>query len=140
MGETRLILIDTNVFLELLLGREKAEDCEALLDAVSKGEIEAVVTHFTVHAVEATLGAGQALITFLRSLESSEGLYVYETGISEEISTAMLAPKIGLDFDDALQYYASKRLGVEAIVSFDKHLDDLDIPRTEPSGFIKQRR
>jgi predicted nucleic acid-binding protein len=29
-----LILIDTNVFLELLLGRKRAEECERLLDLV----------------------------------------------------------------------------------------------------------
>ncbi len=45
-----MILLDTNVFLELMLGQSGAADCEVLLRAVAKGRIEAVVTHFTVQA------------------------------------------------------------------------------------------
>jgi len=122
-----------------MLGQSKAADCEALLDAVSKGKIEAVVTHFTVHAVEAVLSSGEALLTFLRNLENSLGLTVFETGVAEEISVAMFTKRESLNFDDALQYYVAKRLGAEAIVSYDKHFDKLDVPRIEPSHFIKKR-
>jgi predicted nucleic acid-binding protein len=44
-----------------------------------------------------------------------------------------------LDFDDALQYYVAKRLGAEAIVSYDRHFDKLDVPRIEPSTLIKKK-
>lgn len=121
-----------------MLGQSKAAECEELLDAISKGRIEAVVTHFTVHAVEAVLGSGEPLITFLRNLENSLGLSVFETGVTEEISAAMLTKRESLDFDDALQYYVAKRLGAQAIVSFDKHFDKLDVPRIEPSRLIKK--
>lgn len=134
-----MILLDTNVFLELMLGQRKAKDCEALLDAVSRGKIEAVVTHFTVHAVEAVLGSGEPLLTFLRNVENSLGLTVFETGIAEEISAGMLTKAHSLDFDDALQYYVAKRLGAEAIVSYDKHFDKLDIPRVEPSKLTSKQ-
>ncbi len=135
-----MILLDTNVFLELLLGQSRADDCEALLSAVSKGRIEAVITHFTVHAVEAVLGSGEPILTFLRNLDNSLGLTVFETGVADEMSAAMLTERESLDFDDALQYYVAKRLGVEAIVSYDKHFDKLDVPRTEPSHLIKKTR
>jgi len=48
-----LILLDTNIFLELLLDQKRAAECENLLDLISKGRMEAAITHFTVHAVEA---------------------------------------------------------------------------------------
>lgn len=121
-----------------MLGQSKAADCEALLNAVSKGTIEAVVTHFSVHAVAAVLGSGEALLKFLRNLENSVALTVFETGVSDEISAAMLTKRESLDFDDALQYYVAKRLGVQAIVSYDKHFDKLDVPRTEPSQLIRK--
>jgi predicted nucleic acid-binding protein len=35
-----------------------------------------------------------------------------------------------------MQYYLAKKLGVEAIVSYDKHFDVVDIRRKEPSGFL----
>jgi predicted nucleic acid-binding protein len=135
-----LILLDTNIFLELILGQRRAADCEALLNAISKGRIEAVVTHFSVHAVEAVLGSGEPLLRFLRNIENSVALTVFETGVSDEMSAAMLTKGKSLDFDDALQYYVAKRLGAEAIVSYDKHFDKLDLPRTEPSQLIKKAR
>jgi len=51
----------------------------------------------------------------------------------------MLTKRESLDFDDALQYYVAKRLGAEAIVSFDRHFDKLDVPRIEPSSLLKKR-
>ena len=49
--------------------------------------------------------------------KSSEGLHVSETSISEEETIAVLAGKMGKDFDDALQYYVAKKEGASAIVS-----------------------
>ncbi len=60
------------------------------------------------------------------------GLYVFDTTLADEVSAAILTGGIKLDFDDAIQYYAAKKLGAEAIVSFDHDFDDLDIPRLEP--------
>ena len=34
---------------------------------------------------------------------------------------ALITQKIGLDFNDTLQYYVAKKLGVDALVSFDEH-------------------
>jgi predicted nucleic acid-binding protein len=131
-----LILLDTNIFLELLLDQKRAAECESLLDLISKGRMEATVTHFAVHAVEAALGNRDDLIAFLRNLEHSVGLSVYNTSLSDEMAIALIAQKIGLDFDDALQYYVAKELGVDAIVSFDEHFDRLDIRRLEPRNLL----
>jgi predicted nucleic acid-binding protein len=137
MVETRLILLDTNIFLELLLNQRRAEECEKLLELVSKGQTEATVTHFSVHAVEAIVGDAKSLASFLRNLEHSLGLSVYDTTTSDEMAAALISQEIGLDFDDTLQYYAAKRLGADAIVSFDEHFDKLDIRRVEPHDLLR---
>ncbi len=134
-----MILLDTNIFLELQLGRERAADCEELLNATSAGKIETTATHFAIHAVEAILRGSEPITTFLRNLENSQGLYIYETSIADEIATAMLSKSLKRDFDDALQYYTAKKLGADAIVSYDKHFDGLDIPRIEPPEALKLR-
>ena len=131
-----MLLIDTNVFLELMLGRERADECERFLDKVSSGELEAAVSKFTVHAVEALLNDPNLILAFLRNVQNSLGLSVYETSLDDEIATSMLMDKLKLDFDDALQYYIAKKLRVEAIVSYDKHFDRVDIQRKEPSAFL----
>ncbi len=131
-----MLLLDTNIFLELLLGQKKARECEKLLASISDGKTEAVVTHFTAHAVEAALGRGEPLTKFLRNLEFSVGMYVYDTSLEEEMSIGILASEIKRDFDDTLQYYVAKKLGASGIVSFDKHFDGLDIPRLEPAKIV----
>ena len=135
-----MILVDTNVFLELLLGQKRAGECQRLLESLSRGEVEGVVTHFSVHAVEAVLGGGDALTAFLRNLERSAGLYIYDSDISDETAAGLMAEKIGRDFDDSLQYYVAKKLGAESIVSFDRHFDDLDVPRLEPASVLGRVR
>lgn len=133
-----MILLDTNIFLELLLDRKGASDCEHLLSTISTGKIEAVTTHFTVHAIEVLLRIEERVMPFLRNLENSKGLYVYDTGISEEIAASILSKRLKRDFDDTIQYYTAKRLGAEAIVSYDKHFDGLDIPRVEPPQILRE--
>jgi len=132
-----LILLDTNIFLELLLDQKRATDCEELLQLISKGKTEAAVTHFAVHAVEAVIGDPNSLATFLGNLEHSAGLSIYDTNLSDEMAAALITQKIDLDFDDTLQYYVAKKLGVDALVSFDKHFDKVDIRRIEPRDLLR---
>ncbi|MBO3831847.1 MAG: type II toxin-antitoxin system VapC family toxin [Candidatus Brockarchaeota archaeon] len=131
-----MLLVDTNIFLELFLGQEKAEECEKFLQKISDGELEAVVSKFTIHAVEAILNNPSLILAFLRNVHGSLGLNVYETSLEDEMASSMLMDKIKLDFDDSLQYYVAKKLGVEAIVSYDKHFDALDVARREPAELL----
>jgi len=131
-----MLLIDANVFIELFLGQEKAEECERFLEKVSSGELEAIVSKFTIHAIEAILNDSTLILTFLRNIQGSLGLNVYETSMEDEMAASMLMDKVKLDFDDTVQYYLAKKLGVKAIVSYDKHFDKVDIKRKEPSEFL----
>jgi len=131
-----MLLVDTCIFLELLLNQSRAQECGEFLDKIAKGELAAVVTTFTIHAMEAIINEADTILSFLRNILASKGLYVYTTTISDEIAAAILMSKIKRDFDDTLQYYVAKKLGVEAIVSFDKHFDGLDIPRKEPRDYL----
>lgn len=130
-----MMLIDTNIFLEALLGRARASQCRALLDRLAAGGLDGVVTHFSIHSIEAILErSGGDVTAFLRTVDQTAGLYVYDTSIADEIGASLLTKTTKVDFDDALQYYVAKKMGADAIVSFDRHFDGLDVPRVEPSG------
>jgi len=131
-----MLLVDTCIFLELLLNQSRAQECREFLDKIARGELEAIVTTFTIHAIEAIINEADTILSFLRNIMASKGLYVYITTISDEIAASILMGKIKRDFDDTLQYYVAKKLGVEAIVSFDKHFGGLDIPRKEPRDYL----
>ena len=127
-----MILIDANIYLEVALGQEKAGDCASLLSAISQGKLQATVTSFSMHAVEAALRNGTRTAEFLENVQNSRGLRVYATTIAEEQFASALAEKIGRDFDDSLQYFVAKKVGAKAIVSLDGHFNRLDLPRFAP--------
>ncbi len=133
-----MILIDANIFLEVLLDRKKAHECEALLNRVSKGEEQAVVSYFSIHGIESFMGSGRALTEFLQNLAASRGLSIQQADLSEEIAVSLLFVSIRRDFDDSLQYYLAKKTGSRCIVSFDAHFDGLDIQRVEPAELLDE--
>jgi len=112
-----MLLVDANISLELFLGQKKADECQPFLNKISSGELEADVSKFTIHTIEATLNNSAQILTFLRNLQGSLGLTIYETSIEDEIATSPLMNKVKLDFDDALHHHLAKKLGVKAIVS-----------------------
>jgi len=88
--------------------------------------------------VEASIRKMDHLAEFLQNIESSKGLQVSDTSVSEERSITSLAKKMGKDFDDAVQYYVATKTGSSAIVSFDRHFDGLDLPRLTPKEALKR--
>jgi hypothetical protein len=45
-------------------------------EEISSGELEAVVSKFTIHAIEVTLNDSALILAFLRNVEGSLGLVV----------------------------------------------------------------
>lgn len=134
---TETYLVDTNIFLELLLDQERADECQELLDAASSGEVSCVVTRFTVHAVEGMLGSKLDVTrTFLKNLENSIGIEVHATSIKEERQALRAADGNGLDFDDGIQYWMAREQDVDAIISFDTDFDNIDIDRKAPEQVL----
>ena len=131
-----MFVVDTNIFLETMLDQNRADECEAFLKKMARGELSGVVSRFSIHAIEAIVGKGEMIGTFLRDVNSSIGLRVYDTDTPDEITVALFQETSKLDFDDALQYYVVKKLGAEGIVSFDRDFDNLDIKRFEPNQII----
>jgi predicted nucleic acid-binding protein len=122
--------------LESALVQSRQAECDALLYAISMGKIEATIAHFTLHEVCGILDDSSRAAEFLRLVESPIGFRVFDTALSEEIAIAILAEKIGLDFEDTLQYFVARKVGAKSIVSFDKHLNKVDIARKEPSQIL----
>jgi predicted nucleic acid-binding protein len=133
-----LYLIDTNIFLEILLAQEKKDECIALFKEIENDNISAAVTKFSIHSIEVIMGnyrLTDELRIFLESLSELKSLHIYTTNISDEIN-AIDEMELGLDFDDALQVSAARALNAE-IISFDKHFNNLEgIQRLNPSDVV----
>ena len=77
-------------------------------------------------------GKQEALKKFLLSLLAYKGLQIYDTTIKDEVKAIEIALQRKLSMDDALQYSSALSTNAEAIISFDKHFNNLEIPRIEP--------
>ena len=102
-----MYLIDTNIFLEVLLDREKREECERFLKKIENGEIFGIVTSFTLHSIAIILEKLGSLEDYKKFLEIIKGfisLVIYSTNPEDEIKICEIAEKYNLTFDDALHY------------------------------------
>ena len=131
-----MYLVDTNVFLEVLLDQKRANECEEIIQKFNRGILTAYVSSFTIHSIEVILEKNnrlEVLKYFLKDLLESKGLKRFDTTTAEEIGVLDIAKRLNLDFDDAINYFICKSLKL-GIVSFDKHFDKTDIKRVEPAS------
>lgn len=131
-----MYLVDTNIFLEVLLAGSRKNECIQFLTAVKNGVKVGVITDFSVHSILVIMegvGKREQLKIFLGSLLAYKGLRVYATELTDEIEAIDVSYDVKMDLNDAIQYHVASKLKAEAIVSFDKHFDGLRIPRLEPS-------
>jgi predicted nucleic acid-binding protein len=131
-----MYLIDANIILEVLYKRDRWRECSDFLAMVKRGIIKAYILHFTLHGISAILGKPELALKFLSEIITWHGLIIVDSSIEDEIMACELANKVGLDFDDGLQYYYAKKLGVN-IVSLDKDFDKTDLRRLEPMDILK---
>lgn len=133
-----MFLIDTNIFLEVMLARAKRKACVEFLESVKIGREKAAVTDFTIYSIMVILhgrGKLRELDRFLRSLSAYKGLTLYATSLEDKLGAVELAINNEFDVDDAVQYASARSIAAKAIVSLDKDFDGHDIPRRDPANF-----
>src|SRR3989338_1583513 len=103
-----MYLLDTNIFLELILNRKNQADCEKLFEAIQDKTIKAICTRFSIYSVCILLSKDKKTLLaakFFEYLASLENLVVVNTTMQDEIKILKLVEETKLDFDDCLQYF-----------------------------------
>jgi len=129
-----MYLIDTCIFLEILLDQDKALDSEKLIQKIRNSEIKAYVTSFSLHSIEVILSRFNklsALEMFLEDILTMANLEIIYANIVDEIKIVKLMKNLKLDFDDSVQYYFAKTKSLK-LISFDRDFDKSGIERIEP--------
>lgn len=137
---SKTYVVDTNIFLEVMLSRNRKDECKRFLGMLRDGRVSGIVTDFSVYSLMVLLGKlnrYKELKIFLTSLTGYRGLRVHQTSLAESIKAVELAENEKLDIDDAIQYAVALSTGAEAIVSFDKDFDGLKLPRVEPAHILR---
>ena len=115
-----MFLVDTNVFLEILLIQEKKESCEKFLDN-NIGNLH--VTDFSLHSIGVILlryNKNDVFQKFFEDVIPNIKLLSLPINLYGEVISA--SKSLNLDFDDAYQYCSAKYYGLR-VATMDKDFE-----------------
>jgi len=115
-----MFLVDTNVFLEILLEQGKKEDCKKFLSE-NIGNLN--ITDFSFHSVGVILFKHGKEAIFQKFIEDvTSGIRFLSLPMNLYKDIVNIREKLYLDFDDAYQYSVAKYYGLK-VVTMDKDFE-----------------
>lgn len=117
------LLIDTNIFLEIILGQQRADEATALL--AKTAEHEFFLSDYSLHSIGLLLlrrKQHDVFQRFLRDLTVNATVMLAALSISDMPAVIDAASRYNLDFDDAYQYSIAEKFGL-TLISFDSDFD-----------------
>ena len=127
-----MFLIDTNIWLEIILEQEKAEESKEFLQSVSSSSI--FITDFSVYSIGIHLFRGKnhnAFMDFIWDAFVKVGIRLIRLEPIDMREIFSISLRFNLDFDDAYQYVASQKYNL-TIVSYDRDFDRTEKSRKTP--------
>ena len=130
-----MYLVDSNIWLELLLEQERAVEVKLFLDHTPAHML--FVTEFALYSICLMLTRrqlDQELIQFLDDLSNGE---VNRVRLAPQDLMQVIAAcqDFNRDFDDGYQYVAARKYGL-TLVTFDRNFTHTDIKPISPSQLI----
>jgi predicted nucleic acid-binding protein len=133
--EGLMYLIDTNIFLEALLEQEKTNIVRSFFQSIDLGDM--FITDLSLHSIGIILFKVKKYELFHILLNDIiiDGMGIISLKINDLKELKRISQIFNLDFDDAYQYLASEKHGLQ-IISFDKDFDRTKRKRKEPQEII----
>lgn len=128
-----MYLVDTNVWLELLLEQERAEEVRQFLQTVDAGQLS--MTEFALNSIgliTTRLRKEDVFESFISDILEDSAVRRICLSAVDLRRVLFIMQKFHLDFDDAYQYVATERNNL-LLVSFDTDFDKTDIRRKTPA-------
>lgn len=129
-----MYLLDTNIFLELLLDQKEAASVQALFNTRVPGDLH--ISDLAFHSIGIILyqkNAAHLFSEFVHDLFGEGGITILSLGSEDIVQVEQVAAVFGLDFDDAYQYVIAEKFDL-MLVSFDTDFDRTDKNRIIPAG------
>lgn len=131
-----MYLLDTNIWLERLLGQAQSAVVGRLLASVPTEQL--LMTDFTLHSLGVILnklGHRSVLTQFVQDVLIDGGVVLITLPPSAMYRVVAIMDNFGLDFDDAYQYVAAEREQA-IIVSLDRDFDQTVRGRQTPGQVL----
>ncbi len=128
------LLVDTNIFLEVLLEQARTEEAKDFLSEVSNHDF--FISDFSLHSIGLILlrrNKADAFRKFLADMILGAGTKVAFLKADEMVGVINHAATFNLDFDDAYQYATAEKYDL-TLVSFDRDFDKTARGRSEPAA------
>ena len=133
------LLIDTNIFLEVILEQSNASEARALLTKTEEHEF--FLTDYSLHSIGLLLFRRQqhdVFQGFLDDMLVRAGMSVVSLLPDDMPALIQTAQQFNLDFDDSYQYLAAGKSDLR-IVSFDRDFDKTERGKKTPTEIISGR-
>ena len=130
------MLIDTNIWLELLLKQNKYPEVLTFLDKTQSDPL--YTTEFTLYSISILLTRYkkyETLEDFINDVIINGNVILLKISPEEIPAIIKIADKYTLDFDDSYQYYISERENL-VLVSYDSDFDRTPKGRKTPGQII----
>ena len=115
-----MYLLDTNIWLESLLGQSRADEVADFLDKIPSEKL--FISDFSFHSIcviLSRLNRKYVLIDFVQDVFIAGKVSVIALQPEETSSLVLIMDNFRLDFDDAYQYLLAEQWQL-TLVSFDK--------------------
>ena len=133
-GGTDVYLLDTNIFLELLLKQDESASVQALLS--NKDPADLHISDLAFHSIGIILyqkHSAHLFSLFVQDLFGEGGITILGLGSEDMQRLMQVAAVFQLDFDDAYQYVVAEKFDL-MLVSFDTDFDRTDRNRIIPAN------
>lgn len=128
-----MYLLDTNIFLELLLDQQDSASVKSFLRTTLPAELS--ISDLAFHSIGIILYQKNAAALFsdlVRDLFGEGGITILALDSGDVVRIEQIAATFHLDFDDAYQYVVAEKFDL-TLVSFDKDFDRTDRKRIVPA-------
>lgn len=136
-----MFFIDTNIFLEWLLGRKSQLDCQKILNLAVEGKEILACSCFSVYSVCLFFEKSKSIEIvekFLNFLKATENIKVISTTAEDNLEVLKIMKTAKLDFDDAIQCHIAKSLNCQAIITIDSDFKNYsDTMVLTPKDFVE---
>lgn len=144
MSESKIYLIDTNIFLRVLVKESEVifKECLAVMELIKEGQITAFVNSLILAEINWVLNRvykspKEERIKYFKSILKLKNLKISEN--CDFLTGIHLYEKYNVKFIDALiaaNHLIQKNNAI--IISYDKDFDKLGVKRVEPKKIIKK--
>jgi predicted nucleic acid-binding protein len=117
------LLLDTNIFLEIVLEQECAPEAKSLL--INADQHEFFASDFSLHSIGLALFRPQRhemFRLFVKDILLVAGTTLLSLGVADMDAVVVASQRFNLDFDDAYQYVVAEKHNL-TVVSFDSDFD-----------------